>query len=409
MEPSSTIGVETVRLNLPPNPCDDTLDSTRASFTSTVDMYADSPTLITTYSNSPTLKNGISSSVATGNVCNQNQPPVAVAKSNPDKIAEPGSIVILIGKDRYDLDVNDFVSDYDWKITRPSQDIVKNAITAPTSQFASFKVPDYVPAEYTSSTTPPKLLPIDFSLSVADSHGLKSKETSDIGIDVKCNSQDQQAAEYARDFVNQIIDPSFILKVGSKAGYPQAIDNFGYWLHGRGDLEGLPLDVTGKGVAKPLNVGWLDSTSEFKKAQSTKMDQIQDEIRIQLKQMSNGQTQHFIPSVGVYENFITDKDKGYIGLPGAKLPTDFTVAVGSAIVQVVPDLTITKKTGGFTVSGTIHLRLLDIYDFNPVTFSVAGVGKVTSDQLHAAIKCLGARNFDQNTVYSKVLTNIQLK
>lgn len=357
------------------------------------------------YSDSPITTQGISFSASTSNICNN--PPVAVAQSNPDKVVNTGSTVMLDGTKSHDPDKGDYISDYEWKITSPSNDIVENTLSTPTSATPLFFVPDYIPAEYTSDSTPPKLLPIDFSLDVKDNHGLKSDKPSEIELQVECNSADQQAAEYARDFVNQIIDPSnYVKSVISKQGYPQAIDNFGYWLHGKGDIRGLPEGITGKGVAKPLNINWLDSASEFRNAETTIMRQIQDEISTQLKQMSNGQTQQFVPSNNVYVAYITDKDKGYIGIPGAHLPTDFTVAVGAATVQVIPDLIITKKTGGSIVSGSLKLMLLDIYDFNSgKTFAVPGVGKVTSDQLHAAIKCLGARNFDQNTVYSKILTN----
>lgn len=96
-------------------------------------------------------------------------------------------------------------------------------------------------------------------------------------------------------------------------------------------------------------------------------------------------------------------------LSGGNIGADFTTAVGSANMFADVDLTV-KKASSFIdsngISGKVILRLKDTYDFNAgKTFTTPGVGSITSDEIYQLIKCLGARNFNQDTTYSKVLTN----
>ena len=89
----------------------------------------------------------------------------------------------------------------------------------------------------------------------------------------------------------------------------------------------------------------------------------------------------------------------------------FRMQVHGAPLEATFDLIVTKRAIlPNLVSGTVKLTIKDIYDFNmdEVTLipKALGGGILDHFDVHAMIKCLGARNFDQTTTYMKTLTNV---
>jgi hypothetical protein len=340
-----------------------------------------------------------------GNTCaSPNNPPIAVAKwtAVAPNTAYVGDTLTLNGKESYDPD-RDPIVQWKWTKTSPSDSMVPNTLSNPSSREAQFRLPDYIPAQFTSRTTPPNLLPIEFSLEVVDNRGMKSTntDTSKVSIDIECLSGDLAKANNARDFFQKLINHFLAV------GFPQTVDNFRYFLSGGGDIVGKPLEVSGQGVPDPLPVQWLDDAGEFELAQSQLVSKIEKDIKEMLKGMKVGETRTlpFDGSDGRYKHVIKSKN--------ALVGTDFENAVGSAIAYAYPHLQITK-TGTFSsdrASGNIQFKLVDTYDFNIIEgldhrVNVPGIGSILSSDIHSAIKCLGARNFDQTTVYNKIITDM---
>jgi hypothetical protein len=172
-----------------------------------------------------------------------------------------------------------------------------------------------------------------------------------VSLEVVCSADDKASGAYFRDFLRRAI----IFNRQFPLLYPQAADNFRYFLAGAGDTQGLPVGITGNGVPKPLPVNWLDKTNEFQKAQDKLAKEIDKDISEMLKQMKVGETRA-LPDKP-YPTFINTQ---------GNIPTDFVAAVGSAPAVAYPHLVVTK--GGFfkgnTISGNVELKLIDIYDFN---------------------------------------------
>jgi hypothetical protein len=324
-------------------------------------------------------------------------PPVAVAESVPEQEVLVGKQIQLSGTNSFDRDPGDTLQ-YEWTKKRPSDKIAPNTFSDPASSTPTFDAPNYIPSEFTSSSTPPKLLPLEFSLQVTDNHGLKSTNDATVSLDVVCDQNDQAKAEKARTFFLGLIN----LPLGSLKS-PETVDNFKYFLSGRGDTQGLTQGVTGNGIPQPLPIQWLDNEQEFKTAERVMGSDMKKDLNQMLKSMQPGQTKQLAKT---YPYDVTDKRKVY---HFDKVPSDFTTAVGSAKIFADVDLKITKGSqifGSDIVSGTVILRLQDNYDFNPgKTFSAGPLGSVTSDEIYQLIKCLGTRNFNQDTTYSKIITN----
>ena len=340
-----------------------------------------------------------------GNTCpSPNNPSIAVAKwSVVGGTPHVGMRVTLDGSQSYDPDLGDTVVAWKWTKISRSDSIVENTLTSPSSSTSIFKLPDYVPAQFTSRTTLPKLLPIELSLEVVDNHGMKSTntDTSKVSIDVECHEWDTKSGAHA---VHYLLNAANI--PGAESAYPQTVDNFRYFLSGGGDTEARPKTVSGKGVPDPLPIEWLENTMQFHNAQIELVSQIQKDIEKMLKEMKIGETRAlpFDGSDGRYNYFIKG-DKSVI--------TDFEGAVGDATAYAYPHLEVTKK-GRYDldrVSGDIRFKLPDTYDFNKgMEFEIPIInwfkGKVTAHDLHNAIKCFGARNFDQTTTYKKIITEM---
>lgn len=342
-----------------------------------------------------------SDSVATQQLFCRN-PPVAVAQSVPDKKVLVGSQISLDGSKSYDPDPGDTVVGFEWKKTEPSDTVVPNTMSDPTSSNPTFDVPNYVPAKFTSFTTPPQLLPLKFSLEVTDNHGLKSTNDASVSLDVICSPSDQAKAEKARSFFLGMINFP-----GGSVKFPETIDNFRYFISGNGDTQGLTQGITGNGVPQPLPVQWLDDASEFQIAERKMSGEIEKDIHQVLRGMKNGESRQMVKT---YSYDVTDRQKIYHWTPFGRLASDFTTAVGSANIFANVDLTVTKassRLGSDSVSGKVVLSLKDTYDFNPgKRFNAPPVGSTTSDEIYQLIKCSGARNFNQDTTFSKVITNV---
>jgi hypothetical protein len=331
-------------------------------------------------------------------------PPVAVAESVPEQEVLVGKQIQLSGTNSFDRDPGDTIDKYEWTKKGPSDIIAPNTFSDPASSTPTFDAPNYIPSEFTSSSTPPKLLPLEFSLQVTDNHGLKSTNDATVSLDVVCDPNDQAKAEKARSFFLGLINfPGGSLKS------PETVDNFKYFLSGRGDTQGLSQGVTGKGIPQPLPIQWLDNEQEFITAQRVISRDIINDLDKLLKTMQPGETKQFInPNAQPYSYDITDTRKIY---HFDKIPSDFTTAVGSAEIFADVDLKVTKGSRFVAdeVSGKVILRLKDTYDFNPgKTFNAGPLGKVTSEEIYQLIKCLGTRNFNQDTTYSKILTEASL-
>jgi hypothetical protein len=351
----------------------------------------------------PLCPEGISDSVTTQQLFCRN-PPVAVAESVPDKSVLVGGKINLDGRKSHDPDPGDTVVGFDWKKTKPSDKIVPNTLSNPLSSMPTFDVPNYIPSEFTSLGTAPRLLPLEFSLQVTDNHGLKSTNDATVSLNVVCGASDQAKAEKARNFFLGMINYP-----GGSLKFPETINNFQYFLSGKGDTQGLTQGVTGNGVAESLPVGWLDNALEFKSAQRKIGGDMARDIFNMLRGMNDGESRQLVKSYAGAKYDIRDSQKIYYWTPVGSIPSDFTTAVGSANVIADVDLTVTKSSsifGSDRVSGKVVLLLKDNYDFNPnKTFNAPPVGSVTSDEIYQLIKCLGARNFNQDTTYSKVLTS----
>jgi hypothetical protein len=329
-------------------------------------------------------------------------PPVAVAESVPDKNVLVGGQIKLDGTKSHDPDPGDTIAGYEWKKTEPSDIIAPNTISDPSSSTPTFDVPNYVPAKFTSFTTPPQLLPLKFSLQVTDNHGLKSTNDASVSLDVICSPSDQTKAEKARSFFLGMINFP-----GGSVKFPETIDNFRYFISGKGDTQGLTQGVTGNGASQPLPVQWLDNTQEFQIAERKMSGEIEKDIGLMLRGMQNGESRKMVKT---YSYDVTDRKKIYHWTPIGRIPSDFTTAVGSANIFANVDLTVTKASSRFgsdSVSGKVVLSLKDTYDFNPgKIFNAPPVGSTTSDEIYQLIKCLGARNFNQDVTFSKVITNV---
>ena len=299
----------------------------------------------------------------------------------------------------------DFVVGYQWKKTSPEDNIVKDALTAPNSVETNFDMPYFVPYQFTSISTPPTLLPIEFSLVVTDNHSTKSQPDK-LSINMECSSPDQKSGEHFRDLLRAAI----IFNNEFPSLNPQTADNMRYFLSGAGDIiphrdpKGDFVGVTENDNPKPLPINWLENTSYFQKAQQNLAKLIFKDVNDLLKQMK----------VGESRILINPPDKPYdvhIETSG-NLPFDFVSAIGSAPAFADVSLTITKGSlfKANTISGKIELKLVDLYDFNAgQTFTIRGFGVATSADVYNAIKCLGARNFDQTTIYNKIITDMNVR
>jgi K319-like protein len=330
-----------------------------------------------------------------------NKPPFAVAASIPDKVVMVEQPIMLDGRKSFDPDPQDHIIDYLWSQTDTGPHRIN--FMSPGTSTVTFDAPYYVPTKFTSLNTPPQIIPLEFSLKVVDNHGLKSINDASVKLNVECNSQDRTNAENGRLFFNKLITfPGGSLKS------PQTVENFQYFVSGKGDL--IPnkvgsafIGVTGMGTAKPLPKLWLEHTVEFRKAQINMANDISKDISLLLNQMNNGETRSLVK---VYSYNIDDSRKIYYWTPVGNIPSDFTTAVGAANTFAHTNLVITKASGFFSiskVSGEIKLELKDTYDFNPTRkfFGAGPLGVVKIEEIYSFIKCLGARNFNQDTMYIK--------
>jgi hypothetical protein len=351
---------------------------------------------------------GISSSITVKPKLIQNNPPVAVATcTTPDGVCtniQPDSQIRLTGFKSYDPDApNDFVVGYQWKKTSPEDKIVKDTLTSPNSIETTFNMPYFVPYQFTSLSTPPTLLPIEFSLMVTDTHGTKSQPDK-LSINMECSASDKRRGEHFRDLLRGAI----IFNNEFPSLNPQTADNMRYFLSGAGDIipnrdpKGNFVEVTENDNPKPLPIEWLENTRYFQKAQQDLAKLILKDVNDLLKQMKVGESRILNP---------TDPYQVHIETSG-NFPTDFVTAIGSAPAFADVSLTITKGSlfKANSISGKIELKLVDIYDFNPgQIFRLPLLGVATSADIYNAIKCLGARNFDQTTIYNKIITDMNVR
>jgi hypothetical protein len=337
-----------------------------------------------------------------------NTPPIAVATcTTPNGVCiniQPDSQIKLSGFKSYDPDApNDSVVGYQWKKTNPEDNIVKNTLSSPNSIETNFDMPYFVPYQFTSISTPPKLLPIEFSLVVTDTHGTKSQPDK-LSINMECSAFDKTRGEYFRDLLRGAI----ILNNEFPFLNPQTADNMRYFLSGAGDIipnrdaKGNFVGVTENDNPKPLPIEWLENTSYFQKAQKDLAKLILKDVNDLLKQMEVGESRILNPAIPYRVHIETS----------GNIPVDFVTAIGSAPAFADVELIITKS--GFfkanTISGKIELKLEDIYDFNPnQIFKIHLLGVATSADIYNTIKCLGARNFDQTTIYNKIITDMNVR
>ncbi len=192
---------------------------------------------------------------------------------------------------------------------------------------------------------------------------------------------------------------------------PQTVNNFQYFLSGKGDTIGMLEDVSGKGIPKPLPITWLENEPkafQYNKAQVTLLNQIQQDIRNLLNSMKNGETKTLPLSKQYNERILTP--------PGISINPrviDFANSVGQANLELIPHLTITKNRFlPDVITGEIKLILKDKYDFN-INDSVRiprllGGDTYSGFDFHSVIRCLGARNFDQTVTFDKIITDMPL-
>jgi len=342
-----------------------------------------------------------------------NHPPIAKGSwtssppTPPDKAFIDGQIK-LDGSKSFDPDESegDDVIKWEWKKLSPSDNYVENTLLNANSEIADFKLPNYIPMEFTSLSTPPRPLPIEFSLVVEDRHQTKSQNNEKVSVNVECPSSLINNANTAYNIFNKLRNfPSGATLL------PQTVDNFNYFLSGRGDTVGMPEGVSTKGSQpKPLPVLWLEinpKAPQYKEAQINLGIKILGDIEVLLKTMKSGETKHlpittYVQTIGEYgEHFPISLFRGL----------DFQNAVHSAPLEATFDLIVTKRAIlPNLVSGTVKLTIKDIYDFNtgevtPIPKALGG-GILDHFDVHAMIKCLGARNFDQTTTYMKTLTDV---
>jgi len=224
-----------------------------------------------------------------------------------------GSTVKMQGFQSYDIDIGDEVIGWIWSKNTPADSIVKNTLSNPNFVVTRFELPSYIPTKPVLFPDLPSPLPIDISLIVTDKLGEKSNPDG-LTINVKCTDGDQKSGEYFRN----LLKGSVLFNNKFSSLYPQAADNFRYFLSGSGDTEGRPIGISGKGIPQPLPVEWLKSTSEFEKGLDKLSNNIKKDIRENLKVMEKGETR-VLPSK-TYSHLINTQ---------GDFPTDFIVAIYS--------------------------------------------------------------------------------
>ena len=215
-------------------------------------------------------------------------------------------------------------------------------------------MPDYIPMKFSSPTTPPSPLSVEFSLVVEDKHQATSENNEIVSINPECPAFLQQTAENTRDnlFLRLINHP--LASLG-----PETVSGFQYFLSGRGDTVGAVEGVSGNGIAKPLSVSWLENekkAQQFEIVQSTLVKRIQKDLTNLLKTMKMGETKTLsVPNPNQYVTAI----KAPPGLNLQPRTVDFANRVGEATLELLPHLTVKKnsKLVPDTVSGQITIKL----------------------------------------------------
>jgi hypothetical protein len=342
---------------------------------------------------------------------NPNRPPIAegswiATPPSPPNKAFINTQIKLDGSASFDPDESggDDVIKWEWKKISPSDDYVPNTLTNPNSEIATFQLPDYIPMK-SSGLTFPTPMPIEFSLVVEDKHQTKSTNTEIITVNAECVDFMQRTAENTRNnLFLRLINHDFAFLV------PQTVNNFQYFLMGKGDTVGMLEGVSGKGNPKPLPIDWLENEPkafQYNLAQEKLLKEIQQDLRNLLNTMKNGETKTLPLTKPYTERILTP---GFSVNPRV---VDFANSVGQANLELIPHLTITKNRFlPDVITGEIKLLLKDTYDFNINDVvrlpRVLGGDTYTAFDLHSVIRCLGARNFDQTTTFDKIITDMPL-
>jgi hypothetical protein len=333
---------------------------------------------VMTFSLSLTDKQGNSASAIASITVQLNTPPIAIAKSFPDKIAAPEETVSLLGFDSFDPDPGDFIPDDSYLWTQTDTTPFRANIMNPNNAIASFDTPKALDRN-------PENNKLQFSLTVKDSHGLESLPVS-LPITIDCGIADKETAARTLETANIIITGGeFIPPFGI---FPQSSANMQYWLDG-------------SGLHKELPLLWLDNQINFIDAQQSIAKNIIKDVKNELKLMNIGESKEFKKG---YPYDITNPTKGLI--PTQK---DFAFAVGRANIFANVDLVINNNRFSDSLSGSITFTLKDIYNFNPGDiFNIPGIGKVLADDLNILEKCNFAKPFDQETRFSKIVSEISI-
>lgn len=342
---------------------------------------------------------------------NFNRPPIAegswiATPPSPPNKAFINTQIKLDGSASFDPDESggDDVIKWEWKKISPADDYVSNTLINPNSEITTFQLPDYIPMK-SSGLAFPTPMPIEFSLVVEDTHQTKSTNTEIVTVNAECVDFMQKTAENTRNnLFLRLINHDFAFLL------PQTVNNFQYFLMGKGDTVGMLEGVSGKGIPKPLPIAWLENEPkafQYNLAQDKLLKEIQQDIRNLLNTMKNGETKT-LPLTKLYtERILTP---GFSVNPRV---VDFANSVGQANLELIPHLTITKNRFlPDVITGEIKLVLKDTYDFNINDVvrlpRFLGGDTYTAFDLHSVIRCLGARNFDQTTTFDKIITDMPL-